>query len=108
MLSPGTYDVFVQYEGMTLLESYLEMWENVGEPYYTIYFDYSGLEDELEAVRVVCDQYFRSFASLTDEKYAEMIEKINEAGGTKIMAELQKQLDEWVKANPDKVAANRS
>ena len=45
---------------------------------------------------------------MSDDKYAEMIEKINEAGGTKIMAELQKQLDEWVKANPDKVAANRS
>ena len=106
--SPGTGGNIPQYEGMTVLESYLEMWENVGDPYYPIRFDYSGLEDELEAVKNVCDLYFYRFASLTDEKYAEMIEKINAAGGTKIIAELQKQLDEWVKANPDKVAANRS
>lgn len=29
---PGTEGYIPQYEGMTALESYLEMWENVGEP----------------------------------------------------------------------------
>ena len=89
------------------MESYLEMWENVGEPYYTIRFDYTGLEEELEAVKNVCDLYFFRFATMSDETYAQMVADINAAGGTKIMAELQKQLDEWVKANPDKAAANR-
>ena len=45
---------------------------------------------------------------MTEEQYNQMITDINAAGGDKIMVELQKQLDEWVKANPDKVAANRS
>jgi len=110
-LSPWSYfsglnDALPQYEGMTVLETYLEMIENA-EPYYAVPFDLSGLQDELIAVAQVCQLYFYRFASLTDEKYAEMLQKITDAGGDKIQAELQKQLDEWVKANPDKVAANR-
>jgi len=38
-----------------------------------------------------------------------MLNKINAAGGEKIMTELQRQLDEWVKNNPGKpVTPNRS
>ena len=55
----------------------------------------------------ICQLYFYRFAGLTEEKYAEMLNKINAAGGEKIMAELQRQLDEWVKANPEKAATNR-
>ena len=51
---------------------------------------------------------FYRFASLTEEKYAEMINKINAAGGEKILKELQAQLDEWVKANPGKAVAPSS
>jgi len=105
---PGTEETFPQYEGMTVLETYLEMIENA-EPYYAVPFDYSGLQEELIAVEQVCQLYFYRFASLTEEKYAEMLEKINTAGGEKIMKELQKQLDAWVKANPGKpVTPNRS
>jgi len=96
-----------QYEGMTVLETYLEMIENA-EPYYAVPFDFSALQEELNAVHQVCRLYFYRYASLTEEKYAEMLQKIADAGGTKIMTELQRQLDEWVKANPGKpVTPNR-
>ena len=96
-----------QYEGMTVLETYLEMIENA-EAYYAVPFDFSGLQDELIAVEQVCQLYFYRYASLTEEKYEEMLQKIADAGGEKIMKELQSQLDEWVKANPGKpVTPNR-
>ena len=105
---PGTTAPLPRYEGMSALETYREMVENA-EPYYAVPFDYSGLQEELIAVEQVCQLYFYRFASLTEEKYAEMLEKINAAGGEKIMTELQKQLDEWVKNNPGKpVTPNRS
>ena len=103
----GSISYLPQYEGMTVLETYLEMIENA-EPYYAVPFDFSGLQEELKAVEQTCQLYFYRFASLTEEKYAEMIDKINAAGGEKIMTELQRQLDEWVKANPGKpVTPNR-
>ena len=103
---PGTGIVLSLYEGMTVLETYLEMLENA-EPYYAVPFDFSELKEERKAVEYICQLYFYRFASLTEEKYAEMLEKINAAGGEKIMTELQKQLDEWVKANPDKPVTPR-
>jgi len=103
----GINDSLPQYEGMTALETYLEMIENA-EAYYAVPFDYSGLQEELNEVYTVCQYYFYRFAGLTEEKYAEMLNKINAAGGEKIMTELQRQLDAWVKANPGKpVTPNR-
>ena len=105
---PGTEGYLPQYERMTVLETYLETLENA-EPYYAVPFDFSELKEERKAVEYICQLYFYRFASLTEEKYAEMLEKINAAGGEKIMTELQKQLDEWVKNNPGKpVTPNRS
>jgi len=112
-LSPWSYfsalsDTLPQYEGKTVLETYLEMIENA-ELYYAVPFDFSGLREERRAVEYVCQLYFYRFASLTEEKYEEMLNKINAAGGEKIMTELQRQLDEWVKNNPGKpVTPNRS
>ena len=84
------------------------MLENA-EPYYAVPFDFSGLQEELIAVQQTCQLYFYRYASLTEEKYEEMLNKINAAGGEKIMTELQRQLDAWVKANPGKpVTPNRS
>ena len=96
-----------QYEGMTVLETYLEMIENA-EPYYAVPFDFSALQEELKAVEYTCQLYFYRFASLTEEKYEEMLNKINAAGGEKIMKELQSQLDAWVKANPGKPVTPRA
>ena len=103
----GTFSNLTQYEGMTVLETYLDMLKNA-EPYYAVPFDFSGLQEELIAVQQTCQLYFYRYASLTEEKYEEMLNKINAAGGEKIMTELQRQLDEWVKANPGKpVTPNR-
>ena len=112
-LSPWSYfsgidDSLLQYEGMTTLETYLEMIENA-EAYYAVPIDFSGLREERKAVEYACQLYFYRFADLTDEEYAKMLQKIADAGGTKIMTELQRQLDAWVKANPGKpVTPNRS
>ena len=103
----GSFYFLPQFEGMTVLESYLDMLKNA-EPYYAVPFDYSGLQEELKAVEQTCQLYFYRFGSLTEEKYEEMLQKIADAGGEKIMKELQSQLDEWVKANPGKpVTPNR-
>jgi len=103
----GSISYLPQYEGMTVLESYRHMLENA-EPYYAVPFDFSGLQEELIAVQQTCQLYFYRFASLTEEKYEEMLNKINAAGGEKIMKELQSQLDAWVKANPGKPVTPRA
>ena len=38
---------------------------------------------------------------MTPEYYDQMLAEINAAGGDKIQAELQRQLDEWLAENPD-------
>ena len=66
-----------------------------------------GVSSECDRAKYACDtiQNIR----VSDFRYFDntMLADISAAGGDKIQAELQKQLDEWVKANPDKVAANR-
>jgi hypothetical protein len=103
----GVSNYTIIYEGMTELDTYLEISDNVGVTHYWVPFDYTGLEKEVEDVRAWARYYYINFTELSEEDYNRMISDINAAGGTKIMAELQKQLDEWVKANPDKAAANR-
>ena len=103
----GTRGYDIRYKNMTELETYREIWDNMGDLYYLVPFDYTGLEKEVEEVRIWARYYFAKFTVLSEEDYNQMIANINAAGGTKIMAELQKQLDEWVKANPEKAAANR-
>ena len=103
----GTRAYDVVYEGMTELETYREIWDNVDRVIYSVPFDYTGLEKEVEEVRFRARYYYTDFSTMTEESYNQMIADMNAAGGDKIMAELQKQLDEGVKANPDKVAANR-
>ena len=75
---------------------------------YTVPFDLTGLEKEVEEVRIWTTFHLGHYTELSEEDYNKMLADISAAGGDKIMQELQKQLDEWVKANPDKVAANRS
>jgi len=101
-------DYDIVYEGMTELETYREIWDNVERVIYSVPFDFTGLENEVNEVRIRAKYYYTmSFCTMTEETYNTMIADMNAAGGDKIMAELQKQLDQWVKENPDKVAANR-
>ena len=38
---------------------------------------------------------------MTREKYDEMLNALRDAGSDKVLAELQRQLDAWLAANPD-------
>ena len=101
----SSYEII--YEGMSELETYRKICDDGGATRYWVPFDLNGLEKEVEEVYFRARYYFGQYTELTGEEYDTMIADMNAAGGDKIMAELQKQLDEWVKANPDKVAANR-
>ena len=104
--SNNSYDVV--YEGMTKLETYQKICDDEPVIHYWVPFDLTGLEKEENEVLFRARYYLRRYSELSEEDYNTMIADMNAAGGDKIMAELQKQLDEWVKENPDKVAAPRS
>ena len=97
----------VEYEGMTTLESYRVVCDDEPTIRYEVRFNPIGLEKELNEVNFRLNYYLVDYSEFTEEEYNTMIADIRAAGGDKIQAELQKQLDEWVKANPEKVAANR-
>ncbi len=45
--------------------------------------------------------YEKKILRMDAEAYGEMLQKLNDAGAQKIIAELQRQLDEWLANNPD-------
>ena len=67
---------------------------------YRYWFDFSGLENEIKAVNETVRLDGASFSKLTPEEYEDWMQKIRDAGGDKIQAELQRQLDEWLAKNP--------
>jgi len=92
----------VRYEGKDWLESHREQWDNA-EKRYMVTFDYTGFEEEADAIRRLAVAKFSSFSNMTPERYDKMIADFNAAGADKILASLQKQYDQWKKDNPDKV-----
>ena len=100
------------------LQNYLSMLDNSAVA-YPIQFDYSGLEAELAAVQAVINRFFPYFTTteeIPDDKttevedsvpimneagYDQMLQAFKDAGSDKIVAELQKQLDEWLAENPE-------
>ena len=74
-------------------------------------FDTSGLTAEIAAVNEIVRDYHTKdkddepgevrYSGKVDESYETMIRKVKAAGGDKIQAELQKQLDAWLAENPD-------
>ena len=74
-------------------------------------FDTSALKGEIAAVNEIVRDYHTKdkddepgeirFSGKVDASYEEMIRKVKAAGGDRIQAELQRQLDEWLAANPD-------
>ena len=68
---------------------------------YRYWFDFTDLEDEIEAVNDVVQLEGASFSKKTPEEYETWMQKIREAGGDTIQAELQRQLDAWLAENPD-------
>lgn len=122
-LSPLSYfsgfvssGVYAQ-EGKTELESFRETLDHSSVPYFIV-FDFSGLENELAAVQAQIDRYFHYFtttqkipgnpsteaddsvASMNEAGYDQMLQDFKDAGSDKIVAELQRQLDEWLAQNP--------
>ncbi len=74
--------------------------------YCPIVFDYSGLEEELTAIGVVLGDYYPMYSPVQydmyyEEYYPEMLEKLEEAGMSTVIAEMQRQLDAWIAEHPD-------
>ena len=98
------YPVIVTDEGMTRLESYKEQLARASFSYCPAVFDYSVLDDELTALDEVLSAYYPMFGSVkyyTEEYYQEMLEKLEEAGMSTVIAEMQRQLDAWIAEHPD-------
>ena len=97
---PAVNNSFVSYEGKTKLETLQEMQDKAAFQCPAV-FDYSGFEAELKAIEALLERYCPEFVELSDTQYDQMLSDIKVAGGDKILAELQQQLDAWLAENPD-------
>jgi len=68
-----------------------------------IVFDYSALDAELTAIGAVVGIYntMYSVPPYYEEYYPKMLEKLEEAGMSTVIAEMQRQLDAWIAEHPD-------
>ena len=64
-------------------------------------FAFNDILEEIEAVNQIVKDSSDVILTMTDEQYNKFIADIRAAGGDKIQAELQRQLDEWLEENPD-------
>lgn len=65
-------------------------------------FDSTPVQTQLASVSAVVDEYYSSLATgmvNPEEVLPEFLEKLEQAGSDELIAECQKQLDEWVEAN---------
>ncbi len=106
--SPGPCSAdAISPDGKSRLKTYRDVMDNVGFCYFPIIFDYTDFAKELVTIRNIFEEYFPDYLKIegedrmTEERYNEMLQKLKEAGSEKIQAELQRQLDEWLAANPD-------
>ncbi len=105
---------FPTHEGSTKLETRVEIMDNVSYISYPIEFDFSGLEQELNGICRVWEDYMPPLFSsvkapqvdklfdgdFSEEKYDQMLQELKDAGSDEIQAELQRQLDEWLANHP--------
>lgn len=89
------------YTGKPVKEFYLECMESADVVEYPIIFDYTGFEAELVEMGDLLGQLLYKYTEWTEEEYDGYLQKLKDAGSEKIQAELQRQLDEWLAANPD-------
>ena len=99
-------------EGSTRLQTHLDSIDNALVS-YDIIFDFSAVAAETESVNAILTRQerkdfdvdppiqFAIYGNLTEPEYDQMLAEIKAAGSDKIQAELQRQLDEWLAANPD-------
>ena len=100
-----------KHEGKTLLQSYLDNLDGVTLKDCPIIFDYTGFEKVLTSLKSVWrTTYFTCFTqheatdkgpAMTEQRYAEMLQQLRDIGCEELRQELQRQLDEWLAANPD-------
>ena len=107
------------------LEDYRNFADSVPSVAYPIAFDYSEYTEELEKIALILNDVYPVFFNHKDmeiksenknqpelskvikepkmdaELYDRMLEKLNDVGTGTIIAGLQRQLDEWLAANPD-------
>ena len=95
----GSFDRPVA-EGLTQLETHQQILDR-SILQLPITFDFSAVETETAAVNKVLMTAFKSFSQLTEAEYNQMLSDIKAAGSDRILAVLQKQLDAWLKVNPD-------
>ena len=71
--------------------------------YCPIVFDYSVVDAELTAIGEVLGKYegMYSYPPHYEEYFSEMLEKLEEAGMSTVIAEMQRQLDAWIAEHPD-------
>lgn len=99
--SPSTlgFQYWYNYEGKTVLQTQQELAEKC-TVWCPIAFDYTGLEEEILAVRNLAKD-FEKTASMSDAEYEQFIQELKNAGLDRIVAELQQQLDAWLAENPN-------
>lgn len=103
----STHWTKITHEGKTQLQTYRDVMDNIGIMECSIVFDWSALQQELAAMEEIFKEYFYHFINntgkdrMTEERYNEMLQKLKDAGSEKVQAELQRQLDAWLAANPD-------
>ena len=115
--NPGTENwEFHAINGKTALQTYQQALDHATVFYYPIRFDYSGFEDELSAIEEVSRKYFSFFTNymdigepedpdyvpkMTEKVYEHLLQQYKDAGTEKIIAALQRQLDEWLAEHPE-------
>ena len=99
-------------DGSTRRETYQATMDRV-QVTCDITFNLSTIAAEVEAVNAILARQdredfekdppiqFAIFGNLTEAEYDQMLAEIRAAGGDKILAELQRQLDTWLAENPD-------
>ena len=128
LYAPSTRHNNLLMPGQTLLEAHQDMLQNA-HSYYPyaetgaegsiLSLDFATLWTELDSVKTVYEKYVQDYVNtenveddpeteedetrhrMTPEYYDQMLAEIQAAGGDKIQAELQRQLDEWLKNNPN-------
>lgn len=88
-------------EGKTAMETFEDQISKAFLRYPVEIFDYSAMGPVIDAVNDAARSYIARFSKLTDEEYNQMLSDIEAAGGNKIQAELQRQLDTWLAENSD-------
>ena len=104
-LSPQAafFDFTTGKQSEALVEAQRKIVSQATFAYCPIVFDYTVLEEELTAISEVIGKYNTLFSYLPyyEEYYPKMREKLEEAGMSTVIAEMQRQLDAWIAEHPD-------